>query len=141
MIIKIYLAAQYGRREELNRYRVELHNRGFVVTSRWLNDGHHMPDHSPSDYKNLENQRFALEDWKDLAAADIVVSFTEPSRSGPARGGRHVEFGAALAMEKTCFVVGYRENVFHYLPQVQFFPTWEGVVDAIAELYPAFGFA
>ena len=46
-------------------------------------------------------QPFALEDYADVSAADIVVSFTEAPGSGAARGGRHVEFGLALAWDKT----------------------------------------
>lgn len=129
----IYLAAQYRRREELCQHRTELESVGFNVTSRWLNGDHHMPDHSPSDYQFAENQRFAIEDWEDLQAADVVISFTEPMRTGPSRGGRHVEMGAALALDKICVVIGHRENVFHFLPEVAFFENWEGVIDWLKE--------
>jgi hypothetical protein len=46
------------------------------------------------------------------------------------RGGRHVEFGAAVATGKRLIVVGHRENLFHHLPGVEFFdgPKW---LDAI----------
>jgi hypothetical protein len=68
--------------------------------------------------------RFAQEDWADLLAADIVVSFTETPRSSNSRGGRHVEFGAGLALGKPCLVVGPRENVFHCLPDVVVHEHW-----------------
>lgn len=80
-----------------------------------------------SDHESMEAQRreFAQHDWDDVMAADVVISFTEqPRTAGGSRGGRHVEFGAALAAGKRCIVVGWRENVFHCLPQVEFFPTW-----------------
>jgi hypothetical protein len=35
------------------------------------------------------------------------------------RGGRHVEFGLALAWSKHLIVAGPREHVFHWLPQVR----------------------
>jgi hypothetical protein len=42
-----------------------------------------------------------------------------------ATGGRHVEFGLALAQGKRMIMVGPRENVFHYLlPDSQIFATW-----------------
>lgn len=41
------------------------------------------------------------------------------------RGGRHVEFGMALALAKRCIVIGPRENVFHLLPQVEQYDSWE----------------
>jgi len=40
------------------------------------------------------------------------------TRSG--RGGRHVEFGYAMAKGKRLIVVGYRENLFHEHPSVEF---------------------
>jgi hypothetical protein len=45
-------------------------------------------------------------------------------------GGRHVEFGYALAMREfdcgiNLTVIGYRENVFNCHPDVFFHPTWE----------------
>ena len=48
-------------------------------------------------------------------------------RSG--RGGRHVEFGLAIAWGKPVYLVGERENVFHWLPQVRVFPALDEVVN------------
>jgi hypothetical protein len=57
--------------------------------------------------------------------ADAVIIFTEIPNTVLATGGRHVEFGLALAHGKRVFVVGPRENVFHYLlPDSQIFATW-----------------
>jgi hypothetical protein len=42
-----------------------------------------------------------------------------------ARGGRHVEFGVAVASGKRLIVIGYRENVFRWLAQVAFYDGWE----------------
>lgn len=58
-------------------------------------------------------------------SADCVISFTEAPRSSANRGGRHVEFGIALANGARVIVVGHRENIFHWLPQIEFFETWE----------------
>jgi hypothetical protein len=58
-------------------------------------------------------------------AADAVIIFTEIPNTVLATGGRHVEFGLALAQGKRVIVVGPRENVFHYLlPESQVFATW-----------------
>jgi nucleoside 2-deoxyribosyltransferase len=117
--IKIYLAARYSRREELCGYRSQLQALGYTVTSRWLNGNHQISDDGLSaQAKEEERIRFAQEDWEDLMNADVCISFTEEPRSSNSRGGRHVEFGAALAAGKPCIVVGPRENVFHCLPQV-----------------------
>ena len=144
----VYLAARYSRREELCRYRDHLHAMGWEVTSRWLNGEHQISDAglaalgptSEALVEGEDNQsedaialrtRFAVEDWADVKKAAVVVSFTEQPRSSASRGGRHVEFGAALAQGKTCLVVGPRENVFHCMPDVQVYAEWP---HALAEL-------
>lgn len=139
---RIYLAARYSRREELCRYREELQACGHNVQARWL-DGKHqlsnegipigdtgerlveMDDDASTEIKNAElRSHFANDDWEDVTKADLVISFTEPPRSNASRGGRHVEFGIALATGARVIVVGYRENIFHWLPKVEFSPTW-----------------
>src|SRR5260370_9542714 len=67
----------------------------------------------------------ARQDCEDLMAADAVIIFTEIPNTILATGGRHVEFGLALAQGKRVTIVGPRENVFHYLlPDSQIFATW-----------------
>lgn len=74
---------------------------------------------------------FANNDWEDVTGADLVISFTEAPRSSANRGGRHVEYGIALALKKRVIVIGYRENIFHWLPQVEFFLTFEEAVKVL----------
>ena len=137
--MKIYLAARYSRREELVGYRTQLEAMGHSVTSRWLNGAHQISNEGQPIGDDGEalvesgqciraaalRQEFAIEDVADVMAADLVVSFTEPPRSNASRGGRHVEFGIALAQRSALAVIGYRENLFHWLPNVGFFETWE----------------
>lgn len=121
--MKIYLASRYSRFDEMQGIRVVLQAMGHTVTSRWIDGDHQINDAGLSDEaKAAERTRFAAEDWEDLLAAHCVISFTEPPRATNSRGGRHVEYGAALATNKRCIVVGHRENVFHCLPQVEFYP-------------------
>lgn len=123
--MKIYLASRYSRREELCGYRAVLEADGHTITSRWLNGNHQIDDQGLSvQATESERVRFAVEDWDDLMAADCCISFTEIPRSERTRGGRHVEFGAALAAGKQCIVIGPRENVFHCLPWVSYFTSW-----------------
>lgn len=127
---KIYLAARYSRREELCGYRAALESIGHTVTSRWLDGNHQVDDAGLSaEAKAAERTRFAEEDWDDLVAAEWCISFTEAPRSSNSRGGRHVEFGAALALGHRCDVIGPRENVFHCLPDVQVFADWAAFLD------------
>lgn len=120
-------------------YAEALHEIGIEVTSRWIHGAHQATfDGSPLGPERealfeeghasmlVQRREFAQHDWDDLMAADMVVSFTEKPRDATtSRGGRHVEFGAAMAAGKRLIVIGYRENVFHCLPQVEFFKTWD----------------
>lgn len=130
--MKVYLAARYSRRDELCGYRAHLEAMGHVVTSRWLNGNHQITDAGlSSDGSRTERERFAQEDYEDVCRAEVVLNFTEPPRSWHSRGGRHVEFGIAIALEKRVLVVGPRENVFHCLPWVPVFATAEAALQAL----------
>jgi nucleoside 2-deoxyribosyltransferase len=123
--MKVYLAARFSRLEELLGYKAELRRLGIEVTSRWLLGGHEWVGTADEEIPVEELARFAADDIADLEEADVLICFTESPRSGPARGGRHVEFGYALAIGKPTIVVGHRENVFYCLPGIQFAETWE----------------
>lgn len=126
--MKIYLASRYSRFQEMQRYRSILESQGHFVTSRWINGDHQIDDAGLSvEAKEAERIRFAQEDWADLMSAEYCITFTEIPRSSNSRGGRHVEFGAALAAGKLCIVVGPRENVFHCLPAVRVVDEFAGV--------------
>jgi hypothetical protein len=123
--VKVYLAARYSRREELCGYAAELRAAGFEITSRWLDGDHQISDGGLSEQAHAqERQRFAEEDWTDLMAAEVTISFTEEPRGTNSRGGRHVEFGAAMALGQYCIVCGPAENVFHHLPEVFLCEYW-----------------
>lgn len=127
--MRIYLAARFGRQQELRGYRDELVAMGHIVTSRWLDEesqaGDVGNDGSPDALRH-----FAEIDLQDLVDADCVVSFTEAPSAAPARGGRHVEFGVAWSIGKRLIVIGHRENVFHHLVEVEFCETWEAARDS-----------
>ncbi len=130
--MKIYLASRYSRYLEMQEYRDELAQLGHRIVSRWIEGDHQIDDAGLSlQAKEAERIRFAEEDRIDLLSADCVISFTEVPRGSNSRGGRHVEFGMALARGMKLLVVGHRENVFHCLPEVEFHPSWG---DAIASI-------
>lgn len=132
-----YLAARYSRREELCVYREHLKLAGIKVTARWLDGDHQVDDAGLSaEAGRAERERFALEDYQDLQAADIFIAFTEPPRSNPSRGGRHVELGMAIALRKKLHIVGPRENVFCCLPRVHVWEDWPSCLAAILSIAP-----
>lgn len=139
MKLTIYLAARYSRRIELCGYREQLRALGYEVQARWLDGEHQLANDGTPIGENGEalveagaadeaaqlRSQFALDDWEDVSSAECVISFTEAPRSSANRGGRHVEYGIALARGARVIVVGHRENIFHWLPQVQFCERWE----------------
>lgn len=124
-LMRIYLASRYSRITEMRNYTAQLAEIGHEVTSRWVHRAYQIvTDEYKDDLHHLE-ARCAEEDLEDLRAAECIICFSEPPRSTTSRGGRHVEFGAAVAWGTRLILVGPRENVFHYVPQVEVYETWE----------------
>lgn len=123
--MKVYLAARYDRRAEVHAYAQRLAVWGIQVMSTW-HDGHHevRPD-VERDATDAEMRSWAKEDLADLWLADTLLFFAEPPQSGSTRGGRHVEYGVALALRHRIVVIGPKENVFHVLPGIEHFPDFE----------------
>lgn len=121
----VYLCARYARHVELNGYAAELRAAGYDVRCEWITGVH----------ANTDSAECARIDFDEVTAADIVISFTEAPGpiQGRGRGGRHVEFGIALGLGTRCIVVGHRENVFHHLPQVEFYESWTTTIGVLAE--------
>lgn len=124
-MLSVYLAARFSRLPELVGYAGELESAGITVTSRWIRGGHEWVGADDEEIPVSRLAQFAADDLEDIDAADVLVCFTEPPRTGPARGGRHVEFGYALAKGKPILCVGHRENVFYCLGNVWFLTHWE----------------
>jgi nucleoside 2-deoxyribosyltransferase len=116
--MKVYLAAAYARRDEIADHARYLQwKSGIEVVSSWLDE-----TYSPTiDITTLPggiNQALAEKDVQEINSCDLIIFFAENQNNQPPRGGRHVEFGIALALGKRIIVVGERENIFHHLPQV-----------------------
>jgi nucleoside 2-deoxyribosyltransferase len=128
--MKIYLASQYSWKERLIDYAKQLREDGIIVTSRWLEEPH-KSNSLMSDVSESLLTEYATCDLEDTEAADIVVFFSVPETQPTSRGGRHVEFGYALAKGIPIYVVGPKENIFHYHGLVRHFATWDDVYDYI----------
>jgi nucleoside 2-deoxyribosyltransferase len=122
MSVHIYIAARFSRRPEANALANKLKALGHTIVSRWVkpDSDHVAPTGLSKQAADDERRRFAQEDFDDLCACDMIVSLQEEPRNN-SRGGRHVEFGMALALGKKVVCIGPRETVFHHLPQVRNF--------------------
>ena len=124
--MKIYMASRYSRIKEMGEAAAVLRSMGHEITSRWINGDHQISDDGLSiEAKQEERVRFATEDLHDLMVADCCLNFSEKPRGTNSRGGRHVEYGIALAAGKRVVVIGPRENVFHCLPVVEWYPDFK----------------
>lgn len=123
--MKIYLSSRFERQKELQGYADRVHkiSPDFRVISRWLIDGHSVDLEKP---KTAQCELFAAEDYEDVMNCDMFIFFSEqPGVSS--RGGRHVEFGIALTLGIRILVVGPVENIFHYMPKIEHYDTFEDV--------------
>lgn len=130
--MKIYLAARFSRRHELHAIGVELQKQGYTIVSRWsLPDSDHVvPVGMSEQAADAERLRFATEDVEDVIRADWMISLMETPRNN-SRGGRHIEFGMALALGQRLTIIGPRETVFHHLPSVEHFNTAEEFIKSL----------
>lgn len=111
----------------------DLQHNGYEVTSRWLTSTLAIgPGELDIGGRAAE---LAMMDVEDVRRAGICVAFTEPpEETKPGRGGRHTELGIALALGLRVVLVGPREHVFHCLPGIEQYSSWE---EARAALLPA----
>jgi len=136
--MRVYLAAPYQSKELIKSYAEELRLQGIEVTSSWLEEPH-KPTTQMHELTHEEHQKYAVRDVKDVVDADVLVFHTEPTKT-IVRAGRHVEFGIAVALGLTrnmpiLVVGGEYENIFHHLPQVIHFSTWEKAKETLVAMH------
>lgn len=128
--LKVYIAARYSRKEEMKEQVAKLQDNGFEVTSTWMTETHdgsvQLADISP-----VALLSYARRDLKEVDDADVLLFYSESDQSYNRRGGRHVEYGYALAKDKLIIVVGPYENIFHYA--VHHFKTTEAAIAWLKE--------
>ena len=112
--MKIYIAAPYPVRDDAIKAMLILEAAGHEVTSGWLRAPNELGD------------EWARKDLEDVAAAEVLLALNATEWENAGTGGRHVELGYALALNKRVVLIGNRSNIFHYLNMVH-------VVDHINE--------
>jgi hypothetical protein len=134
--VKLYLAARYSSKDTMRKFAEELERRGVEITSRWLQE-EFSSDTKLTDLDSVDWMPYAKIDIEDIRRSTAMLFFAEDPDNQPPRGGRHVEFGFAIALGITIFVAGGKENLFHYLPEVKHYRTFsEFVRKEINGVYP-----
>ena len=113
--MKIYIAAPYPIRNEAIGVMLQLQALGHTVTSRWLK----APDELADEH--------ARKDLADIDEADCLLALNPEDWENAGTGGRHIEFGYAIATGKLLVLLGRRSNIFHYLSDVR-------VIDRLEDL-------
>jgi len=129
--MRVYLAGAFSRKNEIAEKTQELENMGIIVTSSWVRE-------SESENKVLDCDEelaplLARKDLQEIMAADAVVLFTHDPTHKFVRGGRMHEAGFAMGLGKSLLVCGPKENIFHYLPEVNVFSTWEELKETLTK--------
>jgi hypothetical protein len=121
---KVYLAAKFGQQGEMREAAFRVSAAGHEVTSHWIH---------AKEAKDLRDAKAAaLLDYGDVARADTLIAFSQERGTPHPGGGRHVEFGIAMALDKRIFVIGpVGEHVFHGWPGIQFFNSVDEAIEAL----------
>lgn len=145
-----YVAGRFERRDELHAVIRRLGAINIRCTSRWITEE---PDIAHSHPQQVEAFKceWSIKDYNDVKESDTLIAFSEDLTDAMipgnedlitfgmdnhiyvpalwARGGRHVEFGLAIAWEKRIVVIGPRENIFHWLPMVEHYPNFDTFIE------------
>jgi nucleoside 2-deoxyribosyltransferase len=119
--IKVYIAAPWPIREKAIEVRRVLAHRGIQCTARWLTDARLSMDDAT-----------ATMDLSDVARADVLVAINPAAWAEIGTGGRHVELGFALGLQKPIVLLGVRSNIFHYMNVVTVVDDSEYGLEALA---------
>ena len=114
--MKLYIASH--SQPSARAMQLQLEKAGHIITSRWITQDVKFGHPIDSAYTDSERRDLALMDQADIQDAEGLVLIAEAvGKTVP--GGKHVETGIAIALGLPVFVVGRRENIFHWHPIVQ----------------------
>lgn len=113
--MRLYIASH--SQDAARDLKATLETAGHVVIARWITTDSKF-GHGVDAYTDDERAAIALMDEEDVRGVDALILIAEAEgRTVP--GGKHVETGMAIALKKSVFVMGRRENIFHWHPLVR----------------------
>lgn len=104
--MRVYIAAPLELRRRAQDTALSLKAAGHEVTSRWHRS-------------RLDEASIATYCLADIQRAETLLLLNPKTWSEKGTGGRHTEFGYALAEGKRLVVLGVASNDFHRMPQVR----------------------
>lgn len=127
--MKLFIASHSQKKARLLKGILE--GDGHQVLARWITEDSKFAS-GQGAYTDKERSDLAVMDEADVRSAEgLVVIAEESGRTVP--GGKHVETGMALALRKPVFVLGERENIFHWHPMVASCPTQDDLLAKLGE--------
>lgn len=118
--LHFYLAARFSEKDRIALIRTQLQSMGHIVTSTWT-DETAAPNSTLADVTEDELKVNSERDLTEINQCDVLVLFTVDPTVPTVRGGRHFESGYAVGLGKEFWIVGPRENIFHYTEAAEIF--------------------
>jgi hypothetical protein len=126
--MKLFIASH--SQESAKCLMEHLQSRGHVVTARWI-----LADTKFHQglrvYSDEEKRQLTLVDEEDVRAATDGLVLIAEAEGKFVPGGKHVETGIALALRRPVYVIGSRENIFHWHPLVRVFPNEDAFLQSL----------
>jgi nucleoside 2-deoxyribosyltransferase len=122
--MKFYVATQ--KQENARPVRDALVALRHTCTATWLD----LQGYASIPGDDAQRAKAAVTCEREVKEADVLILIAEPDGER-VRGGKHVETGMALALGKRVYVLGKRENVFHWHPAVTVCETLEQLISEV----------
>lgn len=133
--LEIYLATAFEERAAALAIKESLEAAGAVVISTWLTPDDNLSMNALAKNEDtMHHECFtrAAKDREEIQRAHVFVLYKPKAiHKVPTTGGHHTEVGIALGAGKPIFIIGARENVFHYLPEVTVVPDVQSLIRAL----------
>jgi nucleoside 2-deoxyribosyltransferase len=140
---KVYLAANWPRKDEIRGYVHLFKSYGITVQARWLYEK--APANTTlAEVDTQYLEKSARDDLEDIIESDAVILFSNGYGSRNVGGGRLFEAGFAHALNKPIITIGEPEMIFQKMPESELVYTVTDVHAALSliltwqnELYQA----
>ena len=128
--MRLYIASH--SQESARHLKEAVEAAGLTIVSQWITADLKF-SHGAAAYSDEERIYLATMDENDVRRADALIVIAE-QEGKMVPGGKHVETGIAIALNKPVIVLGRRENIFHWHPRVQIVPAVDDLLNALSRL-------